>query len=93
MKYMLALWHHTHPEEPVKLYSELTDDRWEVRKVYIFPDGHYEWADENHDTGPTFLSEKPIPPLNEINAQVEFEAVEISSEEFSAIWDLALNSN
>ena len=86
VKYLRARWHHSHPDEPVWLYSELNDDRWEVRKVYIFPDGHSEWADRDHEVGSTALGLASVPPLDEINADPEFEAEEVSGDEFELVW-------
>ena len=39
MRYIHVRWLHEHPDEPVDLYSELTGDGWEVRKVEIVADG------------------------------------------------------
>ncbi len=44
MKYIKVKWLHSHPDEPVLLYSELDKDRWETRKVEVFADGRIGFA-------------------------------------------------
>ncbi len=68
------------------MYSELDENRWEVRKVEVFPDGHRGYAGAAESVGETRLGKEPIPPLAEIVADSQFEAVEISHEEFERVW-------
>ena len=68
------------------LYSELDDDRWEVRKVEVYRDGRCDHANSIESTGSTRLGEIPVPPLAEIAAAAEFEAEEISEDEFKDVW-------
>ena len=93
MKYIRVKWSHAHPHEPVWLYTELNDSRSEVRKVHVFPDGHAEWADNDHEIGSTRLSETPIPSVDQINTQAEFQAIEIPKDEFGRVWTGARTSN
>jgi hypothetical protein len=86
MKYMLVKWRHESEDEPVLLYSELDDDRWEVRKVEVYRDGQCDHANSTESTGSTRLGEIPVPPLAEIAAAPEFEAKEISEHEFEEVW-------
>ena len=86
MKYLRCRWFHSIPDEPVLLYSELDDKRWEIRKVYIFENGRYEYANATFSTPDTMLSELPIAPLEEIAADPQFEPVEIDQDEFEAVW-------
>ena len=81
-------WKHGLDDEPVILYSELDDDRWERRKVEVFADGRLGFADGDEQTHATNtrLSIEPIPPLDEIAADPQFQPVTISAEEFSTIW-------
>jgi hypothetical protein len=44
MQYIKVVWKHDHPEEPIVLYSELDEDRWEVRKVEVFRVGSAGYA-------------------------------------------------
>lgn len=86
MQYFKCKWIHNFPDEPVWLYSEIDDERWEIRKVYFFRDGSKGFAAASESYGDCFLSEVPIPELAEIASEPEFEPIEISCEEFEDIW-------
>lgn len=86
MKYICMKWNHPFAEEPILLYCELDDARREVRSVEVFRDGHRGYASATESDGHTRLGEKPIPPLTEIAPEPEFEAIEITKEEFEEIW-------
>lgn len=75
------------------LYSELDSDRHEVRKVEQYANGHLDYADATRETGTTFLSEAPIPLLDEIADQEEFTPVEITQETFEMIWRRATSND
>lgn len=87
MQYIKVRWLHDDPDEPVLLYSELDEERWEVRKVEIYRDGRHELACDWLVTGTTRLGEVPVPPLEEIAADPEFEPTEITKEEFEEAWE------
>ena len=93
MTYICVHWSHDFPTEPVWLYSELDDDRWEVRKVYVFPDGAWERADRDHNTDRVELSWVQVPDLEEIASDPQFEPRKISRDEFEKAWQKAENSN
>ena len=93
MQYIKVKWLHSYPNEPVWLYSELDDNRWEVRKVYVFPNATIEYACSNGNIGSTMLGLEPIPPLEEINADPKFIGNEITADEFEGVWSEALNKN
>lgn len=86
MKYIRVQWLHSNPDEPVWLISELDEERWEVRKVYIFPGGSKGYAVGGEEVGEVGLSEVPIPSLEEIAADPQFISSEITSAEFEVIW-------
>jgi hypothetical protein len=86
MKYIRVKWSHSFPDEPIWLYSELDEDRWEVRTVEVYGDGHQGYASEAESYGSTGLSEEPIPPLAEIAANPVFEPAEITKEQFEQVW-------
>lgn len=90
MNYIYVSWKHSAPDEPVVLYSELDEERWEVRKVEIFMDGHKDYAGESDSSGSLWLGEAAVPGLEEINSSPEFEASEISRAEFEKIWESRL---
>lgn len=71
------------------LFSELTDDMWETRKVEVYADGRADFADSEERSGSTKLGIEPYPPLEEIAADPQFEPVVISAEEFEAAWKSA----
>lgn len=89
MRYIRVHWFHDHPTEPVELYSELDDESWEVRKVYVFADGRAEYAGPDGGNGETLLGEAPVPPLNEIAQDPEFLPAVIGRDEFEAVWEAA----
>lgn len=89
MKYVKVRWIHAIPDEPVMLFSELTDDMWETRKVEVYADGRAGFADSEERSGSTKLGIEPYPPLEEIAADPQFEPVVISAEEFEAAWESA----
>jgi hypothetical protein len=86
MKYILVKWIHNFVDEPVLLYSELDDSRFETRKVEIFSDGEIGYASEAEEFGTTRLGIEPVPSIFEIAKDPEFEPKEITQEEFEKIW-------
>jgi hypothetical protein len=86
MKYICVKWIHSIPSEPVLLYSELDSDGWEVRKVEVWADGTKGYASETESSGSTKLSEEPLPSLDEIASDPQFQPTEITNEEFEALW-------
>jgi hypothetical protein len=91
MKYIKVFWKHTHPDEPVLLYSELDGDHWEIRKVEIFRHGGIGYASRTDSTGPTRLGIEPIPSLSKIASDPEFDPIEITEEEFEKVWRRAVS--
>lgn len=55
MKYICVEWVHDFSDQPVKIYSEIDDERYETRKVELFKDGTYGYAYENIEIGETGL--------------------------------------
>jgi hypothetical protein len=86
MKYLKVSWIHNFPDEPVLLYSEIDDARWEQRKVDFFADGTAVFASEAESHGNTGLCIEPLPTLEEIGSDPQFQPVEISPLEFEAAW-------
>ena len=88
MTYIKVKWIHTFPDEPVDIYSELDNDRWETRKIEFFADGTNRYVGEDVASIDldSELSEEPIPSLIEIAADPQFEPVEITKEEFEVVW-------
>lgn len=85
-KYIDVIWKHHNLEYPVRLVSELGDDRSELRKLEFFPDGTVDAADSDRETLRTRLGIGAVPPLDEINQDPQFEALAITEEAFEALW-------
>lgn len=91
MTYLKVLWKHENAEYPVVLYSELANDRSEVRKVESFLDGSLCYAYDGGTTGTTALGQVPVPSIDEISSDDEFEPMEISKSEFEEVWGKAVS--
>ncbi|MBR1158187.1 DUF6881 domain-containing protein [Bradyrhizobium elkanii] len=89
MTYLKVKWIHAHADEPVLIYSELDHKHWELRKVEISPDGRIGYADAEVEVGDTGLGQMPLPSVEEIAADPEFEPEVISKAEFEKIWAMA----
>jgi hypothetical protein len=87
MIYILVKWLHNLPDEPVLLYSELDNKRYEIRKVEIYRDGQIGYASNDEAFGSTRLGESPVPHINEIAKDKQFKPITITKEEFESIWD------
>ena len=48
LQYIAIEWHHGQLGKPVVPYSELEEDRWEMRKVELFADGHARQIGDSH---------------------------------------------
>ena len=86
MEYLKVKWQHHHADEPVEIYSEINQERWEIRKVELFRDGTTSYASPFHHTGNTWLAEAPIPEFSEINADSQFEGELIDRHDFERVW-------
>ena len=86
MEYIDVIWKHLLDEEPVRLVSELGDDRFECRKLEFFRDGAVDVADCRRETSRTRLGLVAVPTVVEINQDSEFEAVTISATTFETLW-------
>jgi hypothetical protein len=80
---------------PVDVYSELDDDRWEVRKVEVFADGRLQYSDGPHSPfrpGLTItgVSEVPIPPVDENVPEEGLTPSVIGRDTFEDMWERAL---
>jgi hypothetical protein len=90
MQYISVHWYHAFPDEPVRFLLELDERRWERRRVEVFSDGHFESADENTESAAIEIV--PVPPLEEIAFDPQFDPVEITQEEFEKVWKIATDS-
>jgi hypothetical protein len=93
MKYIKAKWKHDFPDEPVDIYGELDDAGNEIRVVEVWRDGRMGYASESSSFGGSLPAEKPWPGLDDIQTDPEFDAEEISREEFERLWRQAITQN
>jgi hypothetical protein len=86
LTYLYSKWLNNQKEFPHEFYSELDGFRNEIRKIEIFNDGTIGYASQAMSAHGTRLSIEPVPSMQEIQAQKEFETKEISKEEFESKW-------
>ncbi len=91
MEYIKVAWKHNSKEYPSVMYSELSSDRYEIRKVECFSDGSSTYAYDKKSTGMTALGELPVPALSEISGDAQFEPTDINKQEFEEIWTKAIS--
>jgi len=84
--YLRVLWQHESSSEPVDLWSELDERRYETRKIEYFRDGSVGYADGEVEVGGTRLGEVPVPPLADIAADPQFKPEPISESDFEDHW-------
>lgn len=84
--YICVRWLHSSPDDLVDLWSELDADREEIRKVEIWFVGRVGYATNAEEVGGTRLGELPVPPLNEINLDPQFQAEAITKASFETCW-------
>ncbi|MFC4426398.1 DUF6881 domain-containing protein [Deinococcus navajonensis] len=82
-------WHHEFEDEPIRIYAELDEERWELRKVEVYRDGRTYYAADGLSTGETRLGDVPVSPLDEIKTDAEFSGCRITTTEFELIWQAA----
>lgn len=81
-----VIWHHNDPAYPVRLVSELDENRFEHRKLEFYSDGRIGAASKAGTTFDTALGLLPVPPIDEINQDREFTAKQIEPGTFQALW-------
>lgn len=86
MRYLYVKWLHKDPGSPVHLYSEIGDDGYESRKVEIYGDGRKGFADATEEANGTSLGSMPVPSLEDIASDPQYQPKWIDVEEFQRIW-------
>lgn len=89
MIHIAVTWRHESAADPIELFSELDDERFEVRKVEVFRDGRMQFAHASTQSGTSLLGILPVPPLEEIASDPQFTPRRITKEEFDAVWKAA----
>ncbi len=69
--YFLANWQHDDPDDPVRIYEEVSDERYELRKIEEFADGRLIRSGGLAPELTTSLSWEPLPATDEIAATGE----------------------
>jgi hypothetical protein len=85
--YIRLRWKHTNEKDPVVLYSELDESRYEVRKIEEFIGGRMTYAEGRGTSGDTRLGELPVPELAQLAANPDFEPEAMSRHAFEELWD------
>lgn len=83
--HMRVEWHHQISEDPTLLFYEVVDGE-ALRKIEVWSDGHYGFADQERECGGVYRAQGLIPTVGEISAMGEFTAVEITQDEFERLW-------
>lgn len=86
MKYIRVFWKHALGSQPVELLSELDEERFETRKIEISADGRWGFASNTESVGDTRLGTEPLPSLERIAADPQFQPEEISEDYFDELW-------
>jgi hypothetical protein len=86
MGFIDVAWRHNSGSDPVRLVSELDERRYENRKLEFFSDGRVGFASSASSSEGTMLGAEPVPPLSEINSDLQFSASSISSADFEVLW-------
>jgi hypothetical protein len=86
MKYIDVVWLHGFGEDPVRLISELNDQRFETRKLEFFRDGKVGFASSSGAAQGADLGLMAVPELEEINSDPQFQGAEIGSQDFELLW-------
>ncbi|GGP31344.1 hypothetical protein GCM10018980_65200 [Streptomyces capoamus] len=89
MEHWKVDWAHELQSEPVRFYSEIGSDGYEVRKIQVYRDGQVLKADMFHESAEIGLSEVPAGSIDDVASQPEFSASAISPEEFERAWRTA----
>jgi len=84
--YFQVRWHHEDPDDPVRIYEELSGERYELRKIEEFADGRLIRSDRINPDFATALSWEPVTAEEEIAAQDEFTVEPLTAEAFNSAW-------
>ena len=80
MLYVRIRWIQPEPhDEPVEFYYEIGENGWALRGVEVFAGGSLNAIGHG-------LKEAPIPSLDDLNLDSQFQGMEISRNEFEVIW-------
>ncbi|MEU1277814.1 hypothetical protein [Streptomyces sp. NPDC005805] len=86
MEYWRVEWIHEFESEPIVIFSEIDEVRYETRKVQQYRDRASLKSDEFHESSDIGLSEIRLESIDEVNQQPDFRARVISRSEFEVAW-------
>lgn len=88
LEYIKWHWKHDYEDEPILLFYEvdLANERYATRLVEVFTDGSVKPYIEE---GVEYVTEAPVPTVEEINRDEEFEAEIITKDEFERVYSLS----
>jgi hypothetical protein len=69
MTYIAVRWNQSNAGYSIDLYSELSPEHVEIRKVELFADVRAQYADAEAQGDDTFLSDEPLPSLEACRLQ------------------------
>ncbi|MBO9729927.1 MAG: hypothetical protein J7623_14915 [Chitinophaga sp.] len=87
MEYLKISWLHRFEDQPIFLYSEIDNQRFENRKIEIYEDGSFGIANCNFHFGGTALSDLVMPEIADISGDKQFFPELITQAEFELIWN------
>jgi hypothetical protein len=82
----MVRWEIDDDNEPFLFVSEVGDDGFEVRRVHVYKDGSSERADSAHWTERIYLAADPVPSVEDISAEEDLEAEQITAAAFEQLW-------
>ncbi|MFI0808109.1 DUF6881 domain-containing protein [Streptomyces echinatus] len=89
MEHWKVDWAHELESTPIRFYSEIGSDGYEVRKIEVYRDGRILKAGKFHESAEIGLSEVPVGSIDDVASQPEFSAPSISPEDFERAWRTA----
>jgi hypothetical protein len=90
--YFHAVWIDADEDAPVEDYGELDVDRWPMRWVRKYRDGHLEASSYASANWRDAMPEGEVPSILDINRDPQFSAKDISKAEFESVWNEANRS-
>ncbi|MEC5144047.1 hypothetical protein [Chitinophaga sp. 212800010-3] len=87
MEYLKVSWLHPFEDEPVCLYTEINPQRFEKRKIEIYPDGSFGIASSHFRFGGTALLDVLMPDMEDIINDSQLVPEFISQAEFELVWN------
>ena len=90
-EYVKWFWKYIDDETPVLLFYEvdLENERYATRMIEVYSDKSVNIVVEE---GFDFITEAPVPTIEEINRELEFYALNISGDEFESVYSAEIYS-